>query len=117
MSLPKTDSAFNLMQDNTEPNKVIADYVERNQSRLRSLLKDMSSRRIGTSAERQKNNQTDLAHSYLKHYGTRSSSIQKVDDQGSLASRMVLDSATPRKIPFMPPFGTEITSPVYHNGG
>jgi len=98
------------MQDNHETHKVIADYVEKNQSRLRSLLKDMSQRRLGKSENRGAS-KSDVCSSYLKNYGIRSSS--HIPDDTSLPSQLNLNES-PKKAPFMPNFGGEQQiSPVY----
>ena len=66
-----------LLRSVKEPNKVIEDYVNKNQSNLRSLLRDISARKTGRGGHseiRNKNNNS-LPQSYIKQYGNRSNSF------------------------------------------
>ena len=99
-----------LLQSVKEPNKVIEDYVNKNQSNLRSLLRDISARRVGRgglSEIRNKNNNS-LPQSYIKKsYGNRSNSIGL--SAAGVSSHLQADGGQ-KAAPFTPYLGTPAAS-------
>jgi hypothetical protein len=84
-----------------KPEKMIEDYVNANQSSLRSLLRDMSSRKMEKPVidQNKRNPKINVANSYLKGYGRNKSTFT------SVRSPATSQVGGGKAKPFVPPLG------------